>query len=150
MQAKLANQLLDYYMREKRLEKYLQRAVEYAVVLGTGYIKRRIIGNVIYPFGFGKYPFDFFPNSRTKLSGFVTGYYSYEDYSLNNDAIVTPALSKLSVHSGLSTSYFINFRTRIQANFSILSFINNIENVNGRNHFSFDFTNNISFLHSIF
>jgi hypothetical protein len=39
VQAKLANQLLDYYMREKRLEKYLQRAVEYAIVLGTGYIK---------------------------------------------------------------------------------------------------------------
>jgi len=39
VQTKLANQLLDYYMREKRLEKYLQRAVEYAIVLGTGYIK---------------------------------------------------------------------------------------------------------------
>lgn len=39
VQAKLANQLLDYYMREKRLEKYLQKAVECAIVLGTGYIK---------------------------------------------------------------------------------------------------------------
>lgn len=39
VQAKLANQLLDYYMREKRLERNLQQAVEYAVVLGTGYIK---------------------------------------------------------------------------------------------------------------
>lgn len=39
VQAKLANQLLDYYMREKRMEKYLQKAVEYAIVLGTGYIK---------------------------------------------------------------------------------------------------------------
>ncbi|MBK8393040.1 MAG: hypothetical protein IPL23_28865 [Saprospiraceae bacterium] len=135
-------------MRSRNTSLNAQHTIEFQV--GTGYIKRRIIGNVIYPFGFGKYQFDFFPNSRTKLSGFVTGYYSYEDYSLNNDAIVTPALSKLSVHSGLSTSYFINFRTRIQANFSILSFINNIENVNGRNHFSFDFTNNISFLHSIF
>lgn len=38
-QAKLANNLLDYYMREKRLEKYLRRAVEYAVVLGSGFIK---------------------------------------------------------------------------------------------------------------
>jgi len=35
----LANGLLDYYMREKKLEKYLQTAVEYAVVLGAGYIK---------------------------------------------------------------------------------------------------------------
>ncbi len=39
IQAKLANDLLDYYMREKRLEKYLRTAVEYAVVLGSGYIK---------------------------------------------------------------------------------------------------------------
>jgi len=38
-QTKLAESLLDYYMREKRLEKYLKRAVEYAVVLGSGYIK---------------------------------------------------------------------------------------------------------------
>ena len=35
----LANGLLDYYMREKRLEKYLKMAVEYAIVLGSGYIK---------------------------------------------------------------------------------------------------------------
>lgn len=39
IQTKLANNLLDYYMREKRLEKYLQKAVEYAVVLGSGFIK---------------------------------------------------------------------------------------------------------------
>jgi hypothetical protein len=39
VQSKLANELLDYYMREKRLEKYLRRAVEYAVVMGSGYIK---------------------------------------------------------------------------------------------------------------
>jgi hypothetical protein len=38
-QAILANGLLDYYMREKRLEKYLKRAVEYAIVLGAGYVK---------------------------------------------------------------------------------------------------------------
>jgi hypothetical protein len=38
-QAKLANNLLDYYMREKRLEKYLVRAVEYAIVMGSGFIK---------------------------------------------------------------------------------------------------------------
>ena len=35
----LANGLLDYYMREKRLEFYLKNAVEYAIVLGSGYIK---------------------------------------------------------------------------------------------------------------
>lgn len=39
VQTKLANGLLDYYMREKRLERYLRTAVEYAVVLGTGYVK---------------------------------------------------------------------------------------------------------------
>lgn len=38
-QAKLANELLDYYMRENRMEVYLKRAVQYAVVLGSGYIK---------------------------------------------------------------------------------------------------------------
>lgn len=38
-QTMLANGLLDYYMREKRMEKYLKRAVEYAIVLGAGFIK---------------------------------------------------------------------------------------------------------------
>ena len=35
----LANGLLDYYMRDKQLERYLNTAVEYAIVLGSGYIK---------------------------------------------------------------------------------------------------------------
>lgn len=39
IQARLANGLLDYYMREKRLEDYLRTAVEYAIVLGAGYVK---------------------------------------------------------------------------------------------------------------
>ncbi len=39
IQAKLGNGLLDYYMREKRLEEILKQAVEYAIVLGSGYVK---------------------------------------------------------------------------------------------------------------
>lgn len=39
VQTKLANGLLDYYMREKRLEKHLKDAVEYSIVLGAGFIK---------------------------------------------------------------------------------------------------------------
>lgn len=39
VQTKLANQLLDYYMRDKRLEKYLVDATEMAIVLASGYIK---------------------------------------------------------------------------------------------------------------
>jgi hypothetical protein len=39
VQTQLANGLLDYYLREKRLEKYLRVAVEYAIVLSAGYIK---------------------------------------------------------------------------------------------------------------
>lgn len=39
VQARLANGLLDYYMREKRLEEYLKVAVEYAIVLGSGFVK---------------------------------------------------------------------------------------------------------------
>jgi hypothetical protein len=35
----LANGLLDYYMREKKLEVFLKTCVEYSVVLGTGYVK---------------------------------------------------------------------------------------------------------------
>ena len=38
-QTKLGNELLDYYMREKKMEKYLKRAVEYGVVMGSGFIK---------------------------------------------------------------------------------------------------------------
>jgi hypothetical protein len=39
VQAKLANGLLDYYMREKKLEKEIKKAVEYAIILGTGFLK---------------------------------------------------------------------------------------------------------------
>lgn len=39
IQTNLANGLLDFYMRDKRLEQDLKRAVEYAIVMGTGYIK---------------------------------------------------------------------------------------------------------------
>jgi hypothetical protein len=35
----LANSLLDYYMREKRLEDILRKAAEYAIVFGSGYVK---------------------------------------------------------------------------------------------------------------
>lgn len=38
-QTYLANGVLDYYMREKHLETALKKAVEYAVVLGAGFIK---------------------------------------------------------------------------------------------------------------
>lgn len=39
IQTVLATGLLEYYMREKRLERYLKKAVEYAVVMGSGYVK---------------------------------------------------------------------------------------------------------------
>lgn len=38
-QTDLANGLLDYYMREKKMEVYLKRAVEYSISMGSGYIK---------------------------------------------------------------------------------------------------------------
>ena len=37
-QANLAEGLLDYYLREKRLEKYLYTAVEYAIALSAGFV----------------------------------------------------------------------------------------------------------------
>lgn len=39
VQTKLANGLLDYYMRDHRLETFLKTAVEYAIVFGSGYVK---------------------------------------------------------------------------------------------------------------
>lgn len=39
IQTKLGNGLLDYYMREMKLEDVIKTSVEYAVVLGSGYIK---------------------------------------------------------------------------------------------------------------
>jgi hypothetical protein len=38
-QTQLANGILDYYMRDKRLEDYLKKAVEMAIVMGSGFIK---------------------------------------------------------------------------------------------------------------
>lgn len=39
IQAKLGNGLLDYYMREKRLERELKLATETAIVMGSGFVK---------------------------------------------------------------------------------------------------------------
>lgn len=39
VQTKLGNGLLDYYLRDHRLENYFKTAVEYAVVLASGYVK---------------------------------------------------------------------------------------------------------------
>lgn len=39
VQTLLANGLLEYYMKEKRIEKVLKKAVEYAVVFGSGFIR---------------------------------------------------------------------------------------------------------------
>jgi hypothetical protein len=39
IQSKLANSLLEYYLKEKKLEKYLSKAVESALILGSGFIK---------------------------------------------------------------------------------------------------------------
>lgn len=38
VQTYLANNILEYYMREKKLESYLKKAAEYAVVYGSGYL----------------------------------------------------------------------------------------------------------------
>ena len=38
-QTVLANGILDYYMREKRLEKYLKLATEHALIFGEGFIR---------------------------------------------------------------------------------------------------------------
>lgn len=38
-QTYLANGILDYYMRQKNLEDYIKRAVEMAIVMGTGFVK---------------------------------------------------------------------------------------------------------------
>lgn len=37
-QTKLGNGLLDYYMREKKVERYLKKAAEYALVFAEGYV----------------------------------------------------------------------------------------------------------------
>lgn len=39
VQTKLANGLLDYYMRDKRLEDYLRKAVEHSIVFALSYVK---------------------------------------------------------------------------------------------------------------
>lgn len=39
VQTYLANGILDYYMREKDLENYIKKAVDYAVVMGAGFVK---------------------------------------------------------------------------------------------------------------
>lgn len=38
-QTVLANGILDYYLREKKLERYLRSATEYALVFGEGFVK---------------------------------------------------------------------------------------------------------------
>jgi hypothetical protein len=52
IQAKLANGILDYYLREKKLEKFLKRAVELSVVMGAGFIKAEwnATGGAVYDY----------------------------------------------------------------------------------------------------
>lgn len=38
VQTHLANNVLEYYLREKKLEQYIKQAVEYAIVYGSGFI----------------------------------------------------------------------------------------------------------------
>lgn len=38
VQTKIAEGVLDYYMREKKLDVYLKKAVEYAIVYGSGFV----------------------------------------------------------------------------------------------------------------
>jgi len=38
VQTYLANSILDYYLREKKVEGYLKQAVEYAIVYGSGFV----------------------------------------------------------------------------------------------------------------
>ena len=38
-QTDLANSLLEYYMREKKVERFLKNATEQAIIMGSGYIK---------------------------------------------------------------------------------------------------------------
>ena len=54
VQTKLANGLLDYYVVEKRLEEYLKRAAEYAIVLGEGYVKVEWDSTGGEPYGFNE------------------------------------------------------------------------------------------------
>lgn len=60
IQTNLANGLLDYYMREKRLEQYLKTAATYAVVLGSGYVKTEwnATSGEIYDYTEDEYEFD--------------------------------------------------------------------------------------------
>lgn len=39
VQTYLAHGILEYYMREKKMERFIKTAVEYAIVLGSGYVK---------------------------------------------------------------------------------------------------------------
>ena len=51
MQAKLGNKLIDYYLREKNLEKHLRDAVESALVFGEGYIRMEWDANLGEEYG---------------------------------------------------------------------------------------------------
>jgi len=39
IQTRLADGLLEYYNREKKFENYFKKAVEYAIILGSGWVK---------------------------------------------------------------------------------------------------------------
>ncbi|HOY13640.1 MAG TPA: hypothetical protein PLY70_10890 [Saprospiraceae bacterium] len=138
------------YIKSRNTSLNAQQSLEFQ--LGTGYNSNSFDNgmDIIYPFANGKYQFDYFPSSRTTLSYFVEGSYRYVNYSLSDDIIKRPSLGILNARTGLSTSYFINFRTRIQANFSVSYFNQNIMNTINTDQNQLNFSNNISFLHSIF
>lgn len=60
VQTYLANDILDYYLREKKVEVYLKQAVEYAIVYGSGWLTLRWDANK------GEM-FDYIEDTKTKV-----------------------------------------------------------------------------------
>lgn len=71
IQTNLANGLLEYYLREKRLERELKKACQYAIVMGSGYIKMEwnSTGGEIYDFVEPEYEVDEFGNQVLDKEG---------------------------------------------------------------------------------
>lgn len=141
--------LYGEFVKSKNTGLNTQHSVE--IHGGAGYSSNSLESRSenVYPFLDGKYQFDFFPNSRTTLSAFVDASYRFVNYKILSSTYKPDSQSFLNSNFGFSANYFINYKTRIQANLNF-SYIDNyqIENYGGDVKLT-SFSNNIRFLHSI-
>ncbi|HOY13641.1 MAG TPA: hypothetical protein PLY70_10895 [Saprospiraceae bacterium] len=142
-------ELFGEYFRSRNTSLNSQHSLEFQSGVGF-YSTDANKYKFLYPFLQGKYEYSWYPNSRTTLSWHAKAQFRYEENKLLNPYYITPSKSLIIGNVGLNTNYFVNFKTRVQANFSVSYNDSNSGYITSGSKESFIFVTFIKFLHSIY